>query len=592
MAARQALERDDYAAEPRSLDLRDYSSIVRRRWRLVLVMVVVGALGGGAYAVVRGPSYTATAQVVVAAVTQGPLNQATQASSQVNMSTEQAIAQSAPVIQQAAATLGVPVAHLVTAVSKRLSVTVPASVLTTSNVLQISWQASTPSAAQQGADAFANAYLSYRHHQLAGQVAVLEATLQQQADSLKGQMSTLSEQLSRTSAASVRQILGIRLNELSGQASTAETQLATLPTYNVSGGNYIPAVLPGKPSGVGRSVIIAIGLILGLLIGLALAFTRDIFDDRLLDATQFEERLGAAKLAVLSPGGTVSKSRHNRSSAKSASPPAIAMVASPESWAADAARALRATVVAVSARRKLRVLLVVAADGSVSSGRVVAELGIALAESGRRVLLVASDLRSSILPQVFGIANSVGLSELLIQGGDAEVLTRRPRQASGTDLPAEVAERLTLLPSGQRTIHALSILDSSRMLELLGGQRESHDFVLLDAPPATAVDIVSLAAHVDGVIVLARESHTKGKDVEALRVRLDQLGAPIVGGVLIGKEHRRGRRLAARPSQPTTRSAADVAWAPTVRSVPAVTRHMPSVPGDSAPSSTTLKQPR
>ncbi len=174
MAIRQPREQDDFAAEPPSVDLHDYWSIIRRRWRLIAVFIVIGVLAGAAYSLALAPTYTANAQVVVEPVTQGPLNQPAQTASQVNMSTEQAIAQSGPVIEQAAATLKVPASTLESAATSNLSVTVPASTLTTSNVLQVGWKASSRLAAQRGADAFASAYLSYRHHELAGQIAVLQ----------------------------------------------------------------------------------------------------------------------------------------------------------------------------------------------------------------------------------------------------------------------------------------------------------------------------------------------------------------------------------------------------------------------------------
>lgn len=124
MATRQPRDYDDYAAEPRSIDLREYWLIVRRRWLLVLMLTVLGAVLGAGYAIATGPVYSATSQVVVTAVTQGPLGTSTQVNLQVNMSTEQAVAQSPPVIEQAARLLGIPAATLQAAASKRLAVSV------------------------------------------------------------------------------------------------------------------------------------------------------------------------------------------------------------------------------------------------------------------------------------------------------------------------------------------------------------------------------------------------------------------------------------------------------------------------------------
>ena len=168
----------------------------------------------------------------------------------------------------------------------------------------------------------------------------------------------------------------------------------------------------------------------------------------------------------------------------------------------------------------------VAADPSVSAGQLAAELGVALAESGRKVLLFAADLRGSTLPQIFDVPNTAGLSDLLVGDGDPEGMMRKPRQVAGVALSGQAAQQLTVLPRGPQLAHALAALDSAAMQRLLHDARQVYDFVLLDSPPATvAADAYALAANVDGVIVAAREGHTKGRDVEELTGRLDQIGA-------------------------------------------------------------------
>jgi Mrp family chromosome partitioning ATPase len=449
------------------------------------------------------------------------------------------------VVQQAAANMHVQPSVLQAAAAKRLTVAVPASTLTTSNVLQITWQAATPQAAQAGADAFAHAYLTFRHHELAGQIATYRSSLETQASNLQNEITQVSTELA-SAGPSRHQALSIRFSELTSQAGTAEDQLTTLATYNDTGGDFIGAARPDKPSGLGHAAILILGALIGLMIGLALAFTRDVFDDRLRDSSQLERKLEAPTLAVLATADTGPEG--GDSSRRQA--PAIASAASPDSRAAEGVRALRATLVATAARNNLRTLLLVAADSSVSSGRIAAELGVALAESGRRVLLVAADMRGSALPPIFDVPNTTGLSDLLVGGGDPEVLTRHPKQAAGTPLRSSVVKRLAVLPSGPQMPHALSILDSDAMLDLLQSQREGYEFVLLDSPPATVADVFALASHVDGVIVLACEARSRGGTVQELRRRLDQVGAQVIGGVLIGK-NKTGRdrhRFAGQPA--------------------------------------------
>jgi capsular polysaccharide biosynthesis protein/Mrp family chromosome partitioning ATPase len=535
MSASRPTGRDDFAAEPRSIDLREYWLIVRRRWVLVLVVVLLGAAAGLGYAKAAGKSYSATAQVIVVGLSQGPLNPPTQANVQVNMSTEQAVAQSPPVLEQAAKILGVQSSALQAAAAKRLSVTVPGTSLTTSNVLQITWKSGNAYYAQAGANALAHAYLAYRHRELAGQIASLESVLTDQVASLQKQIARVTAQLGTTPSASpAHQNISIKLNELTGQASLAANQLASLPTYNDAGGSVIAAALPSAPSGVGRSVIVVIGALLGLLMGLVLAFVRDLFDDRVRDTLQMERMLGVATLAVLPPmAGVRGDSRDGKRRATE-----LATTSSPDSRTAEAVRSLRVTLVAGAWRKNLRTILVVGADTSVSSGWITAELGVALAQSGRRVLLVAADMRSSPLARIFDVSDGIGLSDLLVLvgGSEPEALCQQPRRAAGAPLPAATVKRLAVLPSGSRSAQALSLLDSGAMIDLLQRQRDAHEFVLLDSQPATvAPDVFALAAHVDGVIVAASEGRSSARALEDLRRRLDQVGALLIGGVFIGR---------------------------------------------------------
>jgi capsular exopolysaccharide synthesis family protein len=277
-----------------------------------------------------------------------------------------------------------------------------------------------------------------------------------------------------------------------------------------------------------------------------IAFLRDAFDDRIRDTGRLERALGAATLAVLPPSrgriavlspveGRITADRRGSRSGEGTG-----------DGRAEAVRALRATLVAVGARQNVRTILIAGVDDSVSASRIVAELGLAIAESGRRVLLVGADMRGSSLPQIFGVPNVTGLSSLLTGGGDPEVFARQPRSVGGSALAESVAKRLSLIPSGPQVAQPLAVLDSGAMVGLLSSQRESFDFVLLDSAPVTVVaDAVALAAHVDGVVVVASATRSSSRIVAALRQRLDQVGAHVLGGIMIGKgptaRHRHGR---------------------------------------------------
>ncbi len=586
MTTRQPQDKDGFAAEPRAIDLREYWLVVRRRWVLVVVTALLGAALGAGYALHSGRKYSATAQVLVAPVTQGPLNLPSQVNLEVNMSTEQAVAQSGPVIDQAAKLMRIQPAVLQADASKHLSVAVP----TTSDVLQITWQAKTAKAAQSSANAFADAYLSYRHAYLAAQIVSLQSVLRKQVSSLQTQIARATDQLSRILPGSPgHQSLAITVNQLTSQLSDANTELASLPTYNDSGGQVIPSSLPLSPSGLGHVAILIMGGLLGLIVGLVIAFTRDVFDDRVREAAQFERNLGAVTLGVLPPAGPRLGARGDGwdSARQRQQGRPLTIVSQPDSRAAETVRWLRARLLAVAATRNMRTVLVVGADASVSSGRIAAELGVALAESGRSVLLMAADVRGSVLPQIFDLPNTSGLSDLLDDGGDPEMLTTHPKQATGIALPRGICERLAVLPGGSATGHERSVLDSGAMAALLKGRREAYEFVLLDCPPVSdSADILALAAQVDGVVVIGREGRTKGRALGDVRRLLDQAGAHLLGGVFIGSGRTgRHRHRSARPRLPASESVARTerrGSGPVVKQPPPVTQPLPVTPDDPA----------
>jgi Mrp family chromosome partitioning ATPase/capsular polysaccharide biosynthesis protein len=528
MTARQP-ELDDLSGEPRSFDLRDYALIVRRHTVLIVVLTVIGAAVAAGYAVLSGHAFAATAQVLVASPSQGSSSSSTaqQLATQANMTTEEAIAQSPPVVSQAARLLHVPSSSLQAEAAKRLTVNVPATTLATSNVLQISWKAKGPAAAQAGANAFAEAYLSYRHQLLASQINSQVASLSRGLASVQQQLTKVNTQLDRIPVPAppappspLRQSLAQKLKSLESAQSAFNSKLAALSIANDSGGNLLPAARPLAPAGMSHKLIVVLGGLLGLLIGLVLAFVWDAFDGRIRDVAQFEQKLGAPALAVFPPD----VSPHG-----------------PGSQAAEGMRTLRSMLVAMAVRRELRTLLVVAADASVSAGQLAAVLGVALAETGRRVLLVAADMRGSVLPEIFDTPNSVGLSDLLASDGDPKGLLRRSHQVADMALPGQAAPKLTVLPPGPQHAYALALEDSPAMERLLHDAREAYDFVLLDSPPATAAaDAYALAANVDGVLVAARERATQVAAVAEVSRRLDRIGAVLVGGVFISK-NRAGR---------------------------------------------------
>ncbi len=174
-----------------------------------------------------------------------------------------------------------------------------------------------------------------------------------------------------------------------------------------------------------------------------------------------------------------------------------------------------------------KILVVTSSYAREGKTTVASNLGIALADIGRNVLLVDADIRNPQLQKIFGVPNTWGLSDLL---RDPAAVSRLPREGLGK--PTAVP-RLSLLTSGPPAKDWHELLHSHALALLLSRMREHFDHVLLDAPPSLLfADARVLGRHSDGVILVVRANQTSRGAVLAAIRRLRADGLPLSGAIL------------------------------------------------------------
>jgi polysaccharide biosynthesis transport protein len=175
-----------------------------------------------------------------------------------------------------------------------------------------------------------------------------------------------------------------------------------------------------------------------------------------------------------------------------------------------------------------RVLLVTSPRPKAGKTTTVANLGISLAEIGRRVLLIDGDLRSPRLGRLFGLHFASGLSDVLLDGGSGSVTFNsviRPSTVPG----------LYVLPGGSEPGNISKLLHSSYLDILLESARSEYDFVLIDTPPMVGMADARLLSRVaDGVILISRPGETSPEQLGEARQRLVDDGTPVIGTILNG----------------------------------------------------------
>jgi capsular exopolysaccharide synthesis family protein len=217
----------------------------------------------------------------------------------------------------------------------------------------------------------------------------------------------------------------------------------------------------------------------------------------------------------------VTVSRNGRPPSVGARVAPLVLLTDPHSPAAEAYRSLAANLQFAYGDRQMQTIGVTSAAGGEGKSTTVANLALALAQSGRRVIVIDADLRRPGQHTLFGVQREQGLADVLL--GDHTALPLQATRASG----------LQILASGPPPANPLEALASRRFDQVLALARAQADFVLVDTPPAGALaDTAVLAPRLDGVLMVVSAGRTKRDLARRAREQLERVNANLLGVVL------------------------------------------------------------
>jgi len=200
----------------------------------------------------------------------------------------------------------------------------------------------------------------------------------------------------------------------------------------------------------------------------------------------------------------------------------------PKSRLAESYRAVRAAIFFGTRGQTHRVLQVTSANSGDGKTTLCCNLASAIAMSGKKVLLVDCDLRRPRVHKLFGLSLDVGLASVMRDGMDV------PDAIQTTLVP-----NLDVMTVGPRVDNPAELLLSPQFTDLVQQLREKYDFVLMDTPPILIVtDPAAVAAHVDGVILVVRNTKRSRPQTRRVRETLDLIGARVLGVVVNGISER------------------------------------------------------
>jgi capsular exopolysaccharide synthesis family protein len=280
---------------------------------------------------------------------------------------------------------------------------------------------------------------------------------------------------------------------------------------------------PGAGGRVGAPAVqtLLAGGVLGLLLGFGLAYLADIADKSFRSPEEIRHRLGLAVVAhvpLLGDEGTPSSPDAPQLERS------LAAYHRPTSPEAEAYRGLRTALYFSTRGETHKVIQVTSPNMGDGKTTIVANLGIAIAQSGKSVVIVDADMRRPRLHALFGLLPEQGLSSVMTGQADLSAALAD----SGVD-------RLSLLACGPRPANPAELLTHPRFEEVLAELRGRFDFVLVDTPPLLAVtDPCVVASRMDGVFLAVRLGKNERPAAERAREILYTLQANVLGVIVNG----------------------------------------------------------
>jgi succinoglycan biosynthesis transport protein ExoP len=271
-----------------------------------------------------------------------------------------------------------------------------------------------------------------------------------------------------------------------------------------------------------------LGGILGLVMGVGLAFLADALNTRVRSVNEVQEQLELPLLGRLPEPPRKLRAKDQ-----------LIMLANPDAPRAEAFRILATNIDFVNLDRAARSIMVSSAARAEGKSTTAANLAVTFARAGRRVVIVDLDLRLPALDRFFGLQDRPGLTHVMLGRLSLEealvpipVLDADAANASGN---GTIGGLLEALPAGALPPNPSEFARSSALADILHRLEELADIVIVDAPPLLGLsDAVALTANVDAMIVVTKLSTARRPVLAELHRVLDATPTVKLGVVVTG----------------------------------------------------------
>ncbi len=265
-----------------------------------------------------------------------------------------------------------------------------------------------------------------------------------------------------------------------------------------------------------KALILLLAAILGFIVGCAYVIAREFFNNK-IKGTEDIDALGINVYA------TIPFSSYEKKLIAEGNKHPLALE-NPADTAVEAIRSLRTSVYFSVMNQGNNFVMVTSASPGVGKSFVTSNMAVVLANAGKKVLLIDTDLRKGRIHKAFGLSNKMGLSDYLSQS-----------DTSQPNIHSNVIENLDVICRGKNVTHSSELLMSERFKRLLDAVKGQYDIVVIDTAPILAItDSAIIGKYVGTSLLIAYYGVNTVKDVELSLKRFKQNDIEITGVILNG----------------------------------------------------------
>lgn len=472
-----------------SLAIGHYLVVLRRRWRVVLAVVIVGLIAAIVYLQYVHRQSTAMTTVNVRVISTAPFDAARSDADLLDSATEQQIASSSSVAEIASESLD-------DVTGRELRDGLEVTLMTDATVMRISYTAGSPDEARAGADAVADAYLTYRTDRADERKEGNVENLNDQLDGLRRELRRANRRADAatpdssqyTRAESDRQLISAEIDGI-------VTQIGQIQQIDTDSGTVLTSAAENAVTTTPRrALVLATGVLGGLALGLVAAFVVNTLDRRVRDQADVEGAGGGQILSRLTSG--------------SATIPATGSDL-------DALRVARERLLATSGTG--RIIAIIDGTRGHAPSDVPVNLAVVLTETSPKV--------EAILPEcpteyVSALEDALDLKSLR---DDERGETLGARQLTGLNVYLPHPDESTIDDDTTGVVRSA-----------VGAQRDPDRFTVIALPPsASAANRLASARMADAVIMVIEERATRIDDIAQVVAEAREVGATVVGVIVV-----------------------------------------------------------